>query len=442
MDTSLRYKEERNEPVIETLINFEDSEGILRMSEKCNGSGDCRKTEHSNGVMCPSYQATKNELHTTRGRANVLREVLTNNDSLNRFDSQELKEAFDLCLSCKACGSECPSNVDIATAKAEYLYQYHRTNKRKFSDILFGKSSYYNSIAAKFPKLSNFVFTNMITAGIIKNITGIAVKRSLPIITSKPFNRTSQNTNFQGDTFIKEVVLFIDEFSNFLDASIARDAFNLLKKLNYKVIIIDHLDSARALLSKGFLKEAQSIINKNIAYLHENISASIPILGIEPSAILGFRDEYLRLAKDHKIASKISKQCFIIEEFLASEIQLGNIKSSQFSSEKKIIKIHNHCHQKALSNQKVTFDILNLPLNYKPTIITSGCCGMAGSFGFEKDKYEVSMQIGELKLFPAIRKTPNDVIIAVNGTSCRHQIKDGTQRVAFHPISILKNALS
>jgi len=264
----------------------------------------------------------------------------------------------------------------------------------------------------------------------------------LPIITSKPFNRTSQNTNFQGDTFIKEVVLFIDEFSNFLDASIARDAFNLLKKLNYKVIIIDHLDSARALLSKGFLKEAQSIINKNIAYLHENISASIPILGIEPSAILGFRDEYLRLAKDHKIASKISKQCFIIEEFLASEIQLGNIKSSQFSSEKKIIKIHNHCHQKALSNQKVTFDILNLPLNYKPTIITSGCCGMAGSFGFEKDKYEVSMQIGELKLFPAIRKTPNDVIIAVNGTSCRHQIKDGTQRVAFHPISILKNALS
>lgn len=442
MDTSLRYKEERNEPVIETLINFEDSEGILRMSEKCNGSGDCRKTEHSNGVMCPSYQATKNELHTTRGRANVLREVLTNNDSLNRFDSQELKEAFDLCLSCKACGSECPSNVDIATAKAEYLYQYHRTNKRKFSDILFGKSSYYNSIAAKFPKLSNFVFTNMITAGIIKNITGIAVKRSLPIITSKPFNRTSQNTYFQGDTFIKEVVLFIDEFSNFLDASIARDAFNLLKKLNYKVIIIDHLDSARALLSKGFLKEAQSIINKNIAYLHENISASIPILGIEPSAILGFRDEYLRLAKDHKIASKISKQCFIIEEFLASEIQLGNIKSSQFSSEKKIIKIHNHCHQKALSNQKVTFDILNLPLNYKPTIITSGCCGMAGSFGFEKDKYEVSMQIGELKLFPAIRKTPNDVIIAVNGTSCRHQIKDGTQRVAFHPISILKNALS
>ena len=175
--------------------------------------------------------------------------------------------------------------------------------------------------------------------------------------------------------------------------------------------------------------------------MHENISASIPILGIEPSSILGFRDEYLRLAKDHKIASKISKQCFIIEEFIASEIQLGNIKSSQFSSEKKVIKIHNHCHQKALSNQKVTFDILNLPLNYKPTIITSGCCGMAGSFGFEKDTYEVSMQIGELKLFPAIRKFENETIISANGTSCRHQIKDGTKKEAFHPVTILRKAL-
>jgi FAD/FMN-containing dehydrogenase/Fe-S oxidoreductase len=442
MDKSLRYKEERNEPVIDTLIDFKDSEGILRMAEKCNGSGDCRKTENSNGVMCPSYQATKNELHTTRGRANVLREVLTNNDSVNKFDSQELKEAFNLCLSCKACGSECPSNVDIATVKAEFLYQYYKSNKRKFSDILFGKSSYYNSIAAKFPRLSNAVFTNKITAAIIKNISSIAAKRSLPIISSKPFNKVTQDSVYQNDIFIKEVVLFVDEFSNFFDAPIARDAYYLLKKLNYKVIIIDHLDSARALLSKGFLKEAQSIINNNIAYLNENISATIPIIGIEPSAILGFRDEYIRLAEDNKTASKISKQCFIIEEFIASEITLGNIKSSQFTSDKKYIKIHNHCHQKALSNQKVTFDILNLPLNYKPTIITSGCCGMAGSFGFEKDKYEVSMQIGELKLFPAIRNSPNDMIIAANGTSCRHQIKDGTQREAFHPISILRNALS
>ena len=441
MDESFRYKTDRQEPIIDTLIDFKDSEGILKMSEKCNGSGDCRKTENSNGVMCPSYQATKNELHTTRGRANVLREVLTNNESLNKFDSQELKEAFNLCLSCKACGSECPSNVDIATAKAEFSYQYYKSNKRKYSDILFGKSSYYNSIAAKFPRLSNAVFTNKITASVIKNITGIASKRSLPIVSSKPFSKLPQDSVYQNDTYIKEVVLFIDEFSNFLDASIAKDAYFLLKNLNYKVTIIDHLDSARALLSKGFLKEAQAIINNNIAYLNENVLATIPIIGIEPSAILGFRDEYIRLAKDKEIATTISKQCFIVEEFLASEIELGAIKSSQFTSDKKEIKIHNHCHQKALSNQKVTFDILNIPLNYKPTIITSGCCGMAGSFGFEKDKYEVSMQIGELKLFPAIRRAKNETIISANGTSCRHQIKDGTQKEAFHPVTILRNAL-
>lgn len=441
MDQSLRYEKERVEPLINTIMDFNDSEGILRMSEKCNGSGDCRKTENSNGVMCPSYQATKDEKHTTRGRANVLREILTTNDLHNRFDSKELKEVLNLCLSCKACGSECPSNVDIATAKSESLYQYYKTNKRKFSDILFGKSTKYNSLAAKFPNLSNTVFSNNITAPLIKNVLGIALKRSLPTISSKPFSKETQNEVCQKDSYIKEVVLFVDEFSNYLDAPIAKDAFFLLTELNYKVKIIDHLDSTRALISKGFLKEAQSLINENIAFLSENISEKTPIIGIEPSAILGFRDEYLRLATHKEKAIQLSKQCFLIEEFLAAEIEEENIKFSQFTSESKEIKIHNHCHQKALSNQKITFDILNLPVNYKPTIMPSGCCGMAGSFGFEKDKYEVSMQIGELKLFPAIRKTSKETIISANGTSCRHQIKDGTQVKAMHPVTILRNAL-
>jgi FAD/FMN-containing dehydrogenase/Fe-S oxidoreductase len=441
MDKSLRYSEGRVEPIINTINDFSDSAGILRMAEKCNGSGDCRKTENAKGTMCPSYQATRDEMHTTRGRANALREVLTNNKAVNKFDSKELKEIFNLCLSCKACGSECPSNVDITSAKTEFLYQYYKTNKRKYSDILFGKSSDYNRIAAKFPKLSNFIFSNRFIAPIIKNIAGIASERSLPTISSKPFNGNRHNSLDQGDKIIKEVVLFVDEFSNFLDAPIAKDAYFLLTKLNYKVIIIDHLDSSRALLSKGFLKEAQSQINKNVKYLKENISNETPIIGIEPSAILGFRDDYLRLADDKDGALQLSKQVLLFEEFISSEVKLNNIKPSQFTLEKKKIKIHNHCHQKALSNQKVTFDILNIPVNYSPTIIPSGCCGMAGSFGFEKDKYKVSMEIGELKLFPAIRKSSSDVIIVANGTSCRHQIKDGTQRQAMHPISILKKAL-
>lgn len=441
MDESLRYPTNEPTPKIETIFNFQDSQGILRLAEKCNGSGDCRKTENASGTMCPSYQATKNEQHTTRGRANTLREVLTNNTAFNKFNSPDLKKVLSLCLSCKACGSECPSNVDIATAKAEFLYQYYKSNKRSFADTLFGKSSKYNKMAARFPKLSNALFSNAITSGIIKNISGIAKERSLPLFSTVSFSKLSQHKQYQKDSFIKEVYLFVDEFSNYLEASIAEDAFILLTELNYKVIIIDHLDSARALFSKGFLDEAKQEVDKNIAYLKEKVSENKPLLGIEPSAILGFRDDYLRIASDEVSANNIAKHSFLIEEFLASEMEHGNIKPTQFTSEEKTIKIHNHCHQKALSNQKVTFDVLNLPINYKPTIIPSGCCGMAGSFGFEKDKYEVSMKVGELKLFPSVRKASSETIIAANGTSCRHQIKDGTQRQALHPITILRQAL-
>jgi len=441
MDEDLRYQKDSPEPKINTIFDFSDSQGILRLAEKCNGSGDCRKTENALGTMCPSYQATKDEQHTTRGRANTLREVLTKSKTLNKFDSQELKKVLNLCLSCKACGSECPSNVDIAIAKGEFLYQYHKTNKRSFADTLFGKSSTYNKMDAQFPKLSNALFSNAITGNIIKKISGIASERSFPLFSTIPFSKQSQIALIQKDTYLKEVYLFVDEFSAYLDADIAKDAFDLLTALNYKVTIIDQLDSARALFSKGFLEEAKVEVTKNIEYLKDKVSENTPLLGIEPSAILGFRDEYKRIADDKASAESIAKHSYLLEEFLASEIALGSIKASQFTSEKKVIKIHNHCHQKALSNQKVTFDMLNLPINYKPTIIPSGCCGMAGSFGFEKDKYEVSMKIGELKLFPSIRKANSETIISANGTSCRHQIKDGTQRQALHPISILKQAL-
>ncbi len=219
------------------------------------------------------------------------------------------------------------------------------------------------------------------------------------------------------------------------------DSFLLLTGLGYKVTVIDTLDSGRALISKGFLEEAKIEANKNISFLKDKVSITNPMVGIEPSAILSFRDEYLRLADDKLAAEAISKNTFLIEEFLAAEIKNGTISSAQFTSEEKNIKIHSHCHQKSLSNQKVTFDILNLPENFKPTIIPSGCCGMAGSFGYEKEHYAVSMKIGELKLFPAIRKSSVETIIAANGTSCRHQILDGTGRKSLHPVQILKNAL-
>jgi len=441
MDQSLRNEPDAAPTEVVSFMDFSDSEGIVRLAEKCNGSGDCRKTAATSGTMCPSYQATKNEKDSTRGRANLLREVLTHSDKANKFDATDLKEVFELCLSCKACATECPSNVDIATAKAEFLYQYQQANGVSRADRLFAKSSKYNRRAAKFPRLANWMFTNSTTSKIIKKVANIADERSLPIVSIKSFSKLSQSTINQLNKNNLKVVLFVDEFSNYLESDIAVDCYELLQGLGYEVTVVDHLDSARALISKGFLKEAKEHVNANTHYLKDLISEKVPMLGIEPSAILGFRDEYLRLADDVDAAKHIAQHTFLIEEFLASEVAEGRITSSQFTSEEKQIKIHVHCHQKAMSNQKVTFDVLNIPENYKPTLIASGCCGMAGSFGYEKDKYELSMDIGELRLFPAVRKAPLATVISANGTSCRHQIMDGTNRKALHPVTILRQAL-
>ena len=205
--------------------------------------------------------------------------------------------------------------------------------------------------------------------------------------------------------------------------------------------MIKNEESGRSFLSKGLLEYAKRWANKNVSIFKDLISDETPLIGIEPSAILTFKDEYLKLADDKISAEAISKYTFLIEEFIQQEIELGNIKPDQFTLEAKTIKFHGHCHQKAMTNQLSSFAVLNLPKNYKVTIIPSGCCGMAGSFGYGKEHYQVSMQIGEQTLFPAVKKASSDTVISANGTSCRHQIKDGTQRDAKHPITILKEAL-
>ena len=441
MDESFRYKIERKEPEIQTLLDFSDSEGILKAAEKCNGSGDCRKTHHMSGTMCPSYHATKKEKDTTRGRANALREFLSTSDQKNKFNRQELKEVFDLCLSCKACGSECPSNVDVATLKAEFQYQYQETNGYSFRSKLFAHNTKLNKMGSAVAGLTNRIYDSKILGGLLKKTAGVATERSLPKVYSFDFNKYLQKFNNQSVVSNKKVVLYIDEFTNYLDIELGKDAIHVLSSLGYDISLF-FAESGRTYLSKGFLKQARKLAQKNIPQLNVFAEKKLPVVGLEPSAILTFRDEYKRLSNDKAVTDAIAKNAFLIEEFLAQEIELGNITSAHFTKEAKTVKIHGHCHQKALSNQKVTFDVLNLPENYKVTIISSGCCGMAGSFGYEKEHYDVSMQIGELKLFPAIRKCEEDVIIAANGTSCRHQIYDGVQRRAKHPVTILKEALA
>lgn len=443
MDDALRYQAGRVEPEIETVLDFSKSQGILREAEKCNGSGDCRKLPEFGGTMCPSYRATRNEKDTTRARANVLREFLTNSNKSNRFNHQELKDVFDLCLSCKACSSECPSSVDVASLKAEFQYQYQKENGVSLRTKLFAYNNKLNSYGSQFSKLTNFVFSNGYTSLILKKSLGVAKQRSLPLISSKSLSKVFKNTENEitKKNISKSVMLFIDEFTNHLDTQIGIDAIALLKALNYNIKVVDNVESGRSFISKGLLEQAKKLANKNIKIYKNIVSENVPLIGIEPSAIYTFKDEYLKLADDKISAKAIAKNTFLIEEFIQKEIELGHIRPEQFTAKAKNIKFHGHCHQKAMSNQLSSFAVLNLPKNYKVTIIPSGCCGMAGSFGYEKEHYEISMQIGEQTLFPAVRKSPVNTVIAANGTSCRHQIKDGTQRKAKHPISILREAL-
>jgi FAD/FMN-containing dehydrogenase/Fe-S oxidoreductase len=443
MDAALRYEADRKEPEIDTLLDFSKSQGILREAEKCNGSGDCRKLPEFGGTMCPSYRATRNEKDTTRARANALREFLTHSGKKNKFNHTELKDVFDLCLSCKACASECPSSVDVATLKAEFQYQYQKENGVTLRTKLFAYNNRLNHLGSNVPKISNFIFSNSFTSSILKQSFGIAKQRSLPLLSNISLDKFYKNIENQivVKQPIKTIYLFNDEFTNHLDTEIGKDALELLQRLNYRVNIIKNAESGRAHLSKGLLNQAKVFANKNIALYKDVVTKDTPLVGIEPSAILSFKDEYLKLADDKASAENIAKHTFLIEEFIQKEIALGNITPEQFTTEVKHIKFHGHCHQKALSNQLSSFAVLNLPKNYKVTIIPSGCCGMAGSFGYEKEHYKVSMQIGEQTLFLAVRNANKDVTISANGTSCRHQIKDGTGREAKHPITILKEAL-
>ncbi|GGD39487.1 FAD-binding and (Fe-S)-binding domain-containing protein [Muriicola marianensis] len=440
MDEALRYEVGRQEPEIETHLDFSDSGGILRATEKCNGSGDCRKTEQARGAMCPSYHATRNEKDTTRGRANALREFLTHNPRENKFDAEELKEVFDLCLSCKACGSECPSNVDVATLKAEFMYQYQEEHGYTFRNKLFAYNTRANRMSAAFPALSRAFLQNKLTGNLVKKISGVATERSIPTARKFDFQKYLKSKPALSTENHGRLILYIDEFTRYLDIEVGKDAIDLLHALGYEIVLYFG-ESGRTFISKGFLDQARSLASANLEALFPMISEDVPVVGLEPSAILSFRDEYHRFRLDTDKLKVLSDNSLLIEEFLAREIGKGKISSASFTAEGRNVKVHNHCHQKSLSDQKVTFDILNLPENYKVTIINSGCCGMAGSFGYEKEHYEVSMKIGRLRLFPAVSKADRDTLIAANGTSCRHQIWDGTGRKAYHPVSILRDAL-
>lgn len=441
MNSMLRYEPGKKAPDLKTIFHF-PQQTILQHAEQCNGSGDCRKTHLSGGTMCPSYMATRNEKDTTRARANILREFLTNSEKENKFDHQEIYDVLDLCLACKGCKSECPSNVDVAKMKMEFLQHYYDANGVKMRTWMIGNFRMLTSLAAITPGIYNWLVKTSATSSLIKKFSGFAAARSMPTLQHKTLRRWLRQ-NPQQTASTRKVYLFCDEFTNYNDTHIGIKTVQLLRKLGYEVMPVEHPESARALLSKGFLRKAKVIAEKNVQLFSELIDENTPLIGIEPSAILGFRDEYPDLVQEglREKAKQLAKHVYMVDEFLSLEADLGHIHSGLFKGAKQNIKLHGHCQQKALSSVLHTKKILSLPEGYNVEVIPSGCCGMAGSFGYEKEHYDVSMKIGELVLFPAVRNAGEGTLIAAPGTSCRHQIKDGTGAHAMHPVEILYDAL-
>ncbi|MCL4137792.1 UNVERIFIED_CONTAM: hypothetical protein GTU68_051713 [Idotea baltica] len=466
MNTSLRYRPDQPTNELDTVFDFSAEQGIQRAAELCSGSGDCRKTQLSGGTMCPSYMVTKDEADSTRGRANMLRHVLTNGSETstealsgskkrNPLADENLKQVMDLCLSCKGCKNECPSNVDVGKLKAEFLQAYHDANGVPRRSKMIASFSGTMRWASMVPWLFNGLSNNFLTGPAIKRMMGFTPHRSLPKLANQTLkswfkqHSPAPNAGTHG-----AVYLFCDEFTNYTDVAVGIAAVETLERLGWTVLIPDHVESGRAALSKGLLRMARGFAETNVKRLAPLIGPETPLIGIEPSAILSFGDEYPVLVGDNlkPMARTLAENVLMFDEFFQQQVDAGKIERSQFTrvadanatdqgDPEQIIRLHGHCHQKALASLKPTVQMLQFPAGNRVRLIASGCCGMAGSFGYEAEHYELSMQIGELVLFPTIRDEPANSLIAAPGTSCRHQIADGTGRQALHPIEIIRSRL-
>jgi len=448
MDSALRYKETSHAWEKQTIFDYSGTRGLLRHTEQCNGSGDCRKTAILGGTMCPSYMATRDEQTTTRARANLLREYLTDSGKVSNVSIGSVYDILDLCLSCKGCKSECPSNVDMAKLKAEFLQHYYDRKGISLPVWLIAHIGRIHKLNSRFPAIYNALFSNEFIARIVKKIMGFATERKLPLLSPVSFERWLRKNGFFYNDLPKtddkpEVCLFLDEFTNFLDAEKGIAAASLLKTLGYRLFYVPSSESGRTYISKGLLRKARKIVDNNILKFSKILNEKRLLVGIEPSALLSFRDEYPELAHSElrDKARNLVPYCLTVEEFIAAEFNAGRIRKDQFTDENLHIYLHGHCQQKAIASTAAAKVMLTIPENYTVEEIKSGCCGMAGSFGYEKRHYDLSMKIGEMVLFPSVRKAKTGSVIGAAGTSCRQQIADGTGVQALHPVEILYQAL-
>jgi len=437
MDTDLRFGPDYRMEKVDTIFKWRKEGGFDMALEACNGAGVCRKLVASGGTMCPSYRATFEERDVTRGRANIFRQLFAGEAS-DAFGSEELKDALSLCLSCKACKSECPANVDMARMKAEFWHGYHQRKGVPRSHQFFGNPGALYPMAMLTPGVSNAVAASRFGKMVLRRMLGVHPKRSLPKFASQSFRKRTQREPLpQMAQSRGQVLLMVDLFNDVHDPDVAMAAKRVLEHLGYEVLVSDHAEAGRTHISKGLLDQAKGIADRNIRYLNTFAQKGIAIVGLEPSEILTLRDEYLDLCDDTDMdATKIVAQnSFMIEEFLLQEPNRPLLKE-HFNAGGKAVMVHGHCHAKALVGMEPMLDLLT-EVGYLPTDSNAGCCGMAGSFGYEIDTYEVSMQVGEQTLFPAVRALDQGMLICAHGFSCRHQIADGTGRKAEHPAVLL-----
>ncbi|MXV78547.1 anaerobic glycerol-3-phosphate dehydrogenase subunit C [Candidatus Poribacteria bacterium] len=436
MTENLRFGPKYNTIEIDTYFDFSAQDGFDRSIEMCNGVGACRKT--LTGTMCPSFIATLEEEHSTRGRANALRSIISGALPHKDFTSERLYDVLDLCLGCKACKAECPSNVDMAKIKYEVLAHYRKANGLPLRNRLFGEIGSLAVFGSMFAPFSNLATNNPFSKWMAEKILGVDRRRDMPTFVHRTFEKWFRKRKSQ-NTFDKKVVLFHDTFLNYSEPNIGKAAVNVLEAAGFQVILPEKRCCGRPLISEGMLDKAIDNANYNIEQLHTYVEQGIPIVCCEPSCTSALNDDYVDLINT-KEAKQVADSTYAIEEFLLQLHHDGELPLTFKDMHRKIL-LHGHCHQRALDGIQPVLQMLELPKAHNVSVIDSSCCGMAGSFGYDKTHYDISMNIGELRLFPIIREESGNFLLAASGFSCRHQLQHGTGFLPKHPIEVLSAAI-
>ena len=434
-ENNLRFGKSYRSLNIKTYLDWSSDNGFEGAVEMCNGQGVCRKLEE--GIMCPSYMATRNEIDTTRARANALRAIASGKMAEDAMCSHEMHDVFDLCLSCKACKSECPSSVDAAKMKLEFLAHYHAKHGYSIRDRLFGNIHKMSRLTSYLPSISNLIINSSISKQILSRI-GIHTQRTLPNLSNTNFMNWFKNQpQAVGNN---SVIYFNDTWSTYYTPEVGKAAVRLLEAAGFEVILVEkRVCCGRPMLSKGMIESARENALNNVLLLADYVRDGIPVIGTEPSCILTFRDEYLDLLPNNDDAKLLSSNSYMIDEFLFKLYESSDL-DIKWKEKGPEVFYHGHCNQRSLIGNHTAMEMLKLS-GCKAIESGAGCCGMAGSFGYESEHFEVSKLIAEDRLLPAIRKTHSDTVIAVSGVSCRHQIEDFSDRKTKHIAEVLANQI-